>query len=480
MQVRRALLIALVLLLAPGGVTLAVDSLSSCHLEPSGPFLFLAPCRAFARIDFQALLSDYWHWIPVVVVIVVLLVFTIHAVWLNRRLRQKAKEHQETEEALHQERYLLNALMENVPDNIYFKDRESRFIRISRAMADWFGLDDPAEAIGKTDFDFFTEEHATQAYQDEQKVMKSGKPIVGIAEKETWPDGRETWVSTSKVPLRDKDGNIIGTLGISRDITDRKRAEKQLEAVNRELERSNSELEQFAYVASHDLQEPLRKVMAFGERLKQKCGEELTEKGEDYLDRMLNATERMSDLINDLLRLSRVTTRARPFSPVDLTQVAEEVRSDLETQIEQEAGKVDIGDLPTIDADATQMRQLFQNLIGNALKFHKEDEPPRVKLKADVYAGQSERQQCEIRCIDNGIGFDEKALERIFTVFQRLHPHHEFAGTGMGLALCRKIAERHGGSITAESEPGEGTTFIVTLPVHQQETQPQGRPQASS
>jgi len=469
MLVKRGFLIVLGLLLMTCGKTLAVDAMGTSFLSlPESSVLWTAQTIP-SQIDYHALLSDYWHWIPVVVIMVVLAVFAVHAVWLNHKLKRTMEEHKKTDRALQKERYLLNALMENVPDNIYFKDRESRFIRVSRAMANWFGLDEPEDAIGKTDFDFFTEEHATQAYQDEQKVMKTGQPIVGIAEKETWPDGRETWVSTSKVPLRDKDGNIIGTLGISRDITDRKRAEKKLEAVNRELERSNSELEQFAYVASHDLQEPLRKVMAFGERLKQKCGDELTDRGEDYLNRMLNATERMSDLINDLLRLSRVTTRAQPFSPVDLSQVAAEVRSDLETHIEQENGKVEIGDLPTIDADATQMRQLFQNLIGNALKFHKEGEPPRVKLEGRVYTGENEQEMCEVRCIDDGIGFDQDAIDRIFTVFQRLHQRDKFAGTGMGLALCRKIAERHDGTISAESEPGEGSTFIVTLPVHHRE-----------
>lgn len=252
---------------------------------------------------------------------------------------------------------------------------------------------------------------------------------------------------------------------LNREIKERERAQKKLRDTLEELKRSNAELEQFAYVASHDLQEPLRKVRAFGARLESKCKEELTEKGKDYLERMLNAAKRMSDLINDLLMLSRVTTKAKPFQPLDLKEVAEEVRSDLETRIEDVAGRVEIDDLPTIDADSTQMRQIFQNLIGNALKFHREDEPPVVCVESALHE-QNGEEMCELRISDNGIGFKEKYLDRIFTVFQRLHARDEFPGTGMGLALCRKIVERHNGQITAESKPGEGSTFIITLPVH--------------
>jgi signal transduction histidine kinase/methyl-accepting chemotaxis protein len=254
---------------------------------------------------------------------------------------------------------------------------------------------------------------------------------------------------------------------LRRELAERARAEEQLQHYAARLERSNRELEEFAYVASHDLQEPLRKVQAFGDRLKTKYGQTLGDQGRDYLERMQNAAARMQTLINGLLTYSRVTTRAQPFVPVDLAQTAQEVMSDLEVRIQEVGGQVNVENLPRIEADPTQMRQLLQNLIANALKFHRQDQPPVVK----VHAGNaSPNGSCQIFVEDNGIGFDEKYLDRIFQVFQRLHGRSEYEGSGVGLATCRKIVERHGGTISARSAPGQGATFIVTLPLRQ----PQG------
>jgi PAS domain S-box-containing protein len=258
---------------------------------------------------------------------------------------------------------------------------------------------------------------------------------------------------------------------------ERKRAEDELRASAARLVQSNRELQDFASVASHDLQEPLRKIQAFGDRLKTKCAAELSDEGRDYLGRMQNAAGRMQALINDLLTFSRVTTKTRPFTPVDLGQVAHEVLADLEVRLAEVGGRVEIADLPTVDADPLQMRQLFQNLIGNALKFRRPEEPPVVRVSAELVPSSEARsaltvpaaEACRISVADNGIGFDEKYLDRIFTVFQRLHGRDTYEGNGVGLAVCRRIAERHGGSITAESVPGRGATFIVTLPVRHPE-----------
>ncbi len=241
---------------------------------------------------------------------------------------------------------------------------------------------------------------------------------------------------------------------------------KDLIYLNTELQRSNQELQDFAYVSSHDLQEPLRKIQAFGNLLEEEFGRELGE-GKLYLDRMRNAASRMQILIDDLLTFSRVTTKALPFAPIDLTGIAQEVVSDLEARIRETHGSVEIAELPTIEADPLQMRQMLQNLIGNALKFHQPDQPPVVTVSAKYSTdSQTAESLWQLYVTDNGIGFDEKYLDRIFTVFQRLHGRSKYEGTGIGLAVVRKIVARHGGSVTAKSAPGQGSTFIVTLPVH--------------
>jgi len=265
------------------------------------------------------------------------------------------------------------------------------------------------------------------------------------------------------------------TQELREEIAERTRAEEELKRFAAKLERSNKELQDFAFVASHDLQEPLRKVQAFGDRLKAACGAELSDKGRDYLDRMQTAAQRMQGLIKDLLTFSRVTSKAQPFEEVDLVKVAREVLSDLEVTIEQLAARVELGELPVIEADPTQMRQLFQNLIGNGLKFRKKDQAPTVKVYCETAKGRlyhqttlaTESDICRLVVEDDGIGFEQKYCEKIFNVFQRLHGRSEYEGTGVGLAVCRKIVERHGGSITALSSPDQGARFIVELPYKQ-------------
>jgi two-component system sensor kinase FixL len=285
--------------------------------------------------------------------------------------------------------------------------------------------------------------------------------------------GHEFPVELTIAPLRL--GQTCRFNAFIHDISERKQAEERVRRFAAQLEQSNRELQEFAFVASHDLQEPLRKIQAFGDRLQARHAGRLDEEGRDYLQRMLSATGRMQDLIDGLLTYSRVSSKAQPFAPVDLGQLAREVVSDLESRIQQSGGRVEIGELPTIEADGVQMRQLLQNLIGNSLKFHKPNEPPRVEVQARLLPGPLSRGNssqagpayCTLTVEDHGIGFDEKYRDRIFQVFQRLHGRGEYEGTGMGLAICRRIVERHHGWITAKSTPGQGATFIVTLPVRQ-------------
>jgi len=277
-------------------------------------------------------------------------------------------------------------------------------------------------------------------------------------------DGRVIAVMHEPMP----DGGSIATY---QDITDLERHSLEVERYTRKLEASNSELQDFAYVASHDLQEPLRKIETFGQRLIAKYSDDLPEGAQKFVDRIDNATVRMRMLIDDLLSYSLVTTKARPFIDTDLQEVVEGVLSDLQILIEEKEAELVVGDLPTIDADPTQMRQLFQNIIANALKFQAEGRTPRVEVSCRQMVGSfldGVPSKCEIRISDNGIGFDNKYKEKIFTIFQRLHGRNEYAGTGIGLATCRKIVLRHGGLIDAEGVEGKGATFLITLPVIQQ------------
>jgi len=365
------------------------------------------------------------------------------------------------EQRLAAERQLLRTLIDNLPSHIFVKDTQGRYLVSNRSHTQLLGAATEADLLGKTVFDFFPPEVARGFAVTDEALLQGGESIIEREERYV-AQGGHGWHSATKVPLRDASGRITGLVGIRHDITARKQAEEALNFYTASLVRSNRELQDFASVASHDLQEPLRKIQAFSDRLKARSGPALDDTGRDYLDRMQSAAARMQTLVNDLLTFSRVTSRAQPFVPTDLARVAREVLADLETRVEQTGGRVELGDLPVIEADATQMRQLLQNLVANALKFHRPDAPPVVKVTCER-AGDTVR----LLVADSGIGFDEKYLDRIFTIFQRLHGREEYEGTGVGLAVCRKIAHRHNGTITARSQPGAGATFIVTLPVKQ-------------
>lgn len=292
--------------------------------------------------------------------------------------------------------------------------------------------------------------------------------------------GQTKWVWEKGRGVYSYEKGLVAIEGLITDISDRIRAEQKLQLYAVKLKKSNRELEDFAHVASHDLQEPLRKVRTFGDRLMSKYGDRLGVNGRDYIARMQNASARMQTLISDLLAYSRVTTKTQPFTRINLEALVKEVLSDLEVRIEEVRARIEIGNLPVLWADPLQMRQLFQNLIGNALKFHVKNRPPLVKIYGLQSAPPGPSKQMSDRAKpprvhivveDNGIGFDDKQAERIFGVFQRLHGKQEYEGTGVGLAVCKKIAETHGGSIVAQGCPGKGAKFTVSLATPQRTVQ---------
>ena len=290
-------------------------------------------------------------------------------------------------------------------------------------------------------------------------------------------DGTVKYVRSIGTPKFSDRGDLERLIGTLQDITLQKQAEYELLEKNEELKKSNENLEQFAYVASHDLQEPLRKIRAFGDRLVTKFETVLGEKGQDYISRMQNAAERMQSLIDDLLKYSRVARNIEPFSKVDLNTVISGVLTDLETRIKDRRAKIVVDDLPSIIGDSMQLRQLFQNLISNAIKFTPEEKKPTITIRGEQLKGSAVKNKfdfnvnpakhfVEININDNGIGFDAKYAERIFNIFERLHGRNEFKGTGIGLAISQKVVQNHNGLIKAHSEIGKGATFTIVLPIN--------------
>ena len=322
-----------------------------------------------------------------------------------------------------------------------------RFINTTR-----FGLTQ-ADVVGTSLYQWLPPEVVEPTRARIRKVLATGESLrVDSPGKDA---SASYWFSGEIGPIREGK-RIVGFTLITSDITELKRTQQR-------LERSNRELENFASIASHDLQEPLHNIQTFGERLKTTCSDALSPEGRDYIERMQKAASRMGGLIEDLLAFSRVSSTSKPFVSVDLGAVAREVLGDLAPLIARTGASITLGELPVLEADPPQMRQLLLHLMANALKFHRQGIPPVISVRATVHP---RAQRCELEVEDNGIGFEQKYAERIFNVFQRLHGRGQYEGSGIGLAICRKIAERHGGGITARGSPGRGSSFHVSLPLH--------------
>jgi len=373
-------------------------------------------------------------------------------------------EHKRLTALVEHERHLMNQLMDSATEDIYFKDKESRFLRINRYHAGRFGLNDPAQAVGKSDADFFSREHAEQARQDEEEVMRTGRPITR-EEMETWLDGHVTWALTVKLPLRDPTGEIIGTFGLSRDISQRKAGEEEIKKLNEslrrhslQLEMANKELEAFSYSVSHDLRAPLRHIDGFV-KLLEKNAAGLDERSRRYLAIITDSAQRMGALIDDLLIFSRMGRAELRQTRVESDSLVHEILDSLQPETEGRNIQWKIAPLPQIRADPAMLRQVWANLIANAIKYSRPRDPATIEIGCNEQNGD-----WVFYVHDNGVGFDMKYAHKLFGVFQRLHRAEEFEGTGIGLANVQRIVLRHGGRVWAEGKLNDGATFFFALP----------------
>ena len=352
----------------------------------------------------------------------------------------------------------LDTALENMTQGLCMFDADNKLVVVNQRYLDLYGFSADVVKPGMSLRDILTYSVELGNYTPEEAER-------ALKEREA----RSTLAERSTVKQRLKDGRVIavmnepmadgGTIATYTDVSETERQARELEVHAAKLEASNRELQDFAYVASHDLQEPLRKIEAFGDRLQRRYSGDLPEQGQMYIERMQDAAGRMRRLINDLLGYSRVATKKKPLEETDVQSILADVTNDLSVRIEETEAQVVIGDMPTLMGDRTQLRQLFQNLIGNALKFSRPGVAPIVEVKATDMG-----ETTVFTVSDNGVGFENQFKEQIFTIFQRLHGRSEYEGTGVGLATVRKIVERHGGKIDADGRPGEGATFTVELP----------------
>jgi PAS domain S-box-containing protein len=353
---------------------------------------------------------------------------------------------------------LLRTLIDNLPDSVYVKDTEARYLINNKANLDRLGLAGEGQARGKTVFDFFPEEHARLYDADDRTVLESRVSIFDREEPYRDAAGCLCDYATTKVPLFDADGKVIGLVGISRDITGRKRAAEALEQKAKELAASNAELEQFVYAASHDLQEPLRMIAGFTQLLSRRYQGKFDGDADEFMRFIVEGAERMQTLIRDLLAYSRAGRTSLNAERVDLRECVAASLANLRATLEENGADVEVSPLPEYVGRRSQLIQLFQNLIGNAVKYHGV-EPPRVRVSAERQGGE-----WLFAVQDNGIGIDPQYAGQVFELFRRLHGRNEYSGTGIGLAICKKIVEGHGGRIWVDSQPGQGATFRFTLP----------------
>ena len=370
-------------------------------------------------------------------------------------------DRQERERTLRETRTRLEVATEAASVGLWTWDIRNDVVTADGFVAESYGID-PATAAAGAPIDLFydaihEEDRERTIDRVEEALEETGELRAEYRVRNA--DGTVMWL-VARGAVEYDDGTPVRMTGAISDITEQKRRERRLEALVDRLEESNRRLERFAYAASHDLQEPLRMVSSYLQLLERRYGESFDEEGREFLAFAVDGAERMRDMIDGLLAYSRVETGGSALEPVELDGVLADVRADLQVKIEETDAEIAVDALPRVAGDRGQLRQLFQNLLDNALEYS--DEPPQVHVFADCSAPVDGRWEIAVR--DEGIGIHPDDSDRIFEVFQRLHGRDEHDGTGIGLALCQRIVERHGGSIRVDSEPGDGATFTVALP----------------
>jgi PAS domain S-box-containing protein len=376
----------------------------------------------------------------------------------TRELQRELEERKRVEEALQKTAGHLHALVQTIPDLIWLKDKNGVYLSCNQQFERFYGAKE-TDIIGKTDYNFVDRKLADFFVAHDRKAM-AAEMSTSNEEWITYADnGNRVLLETIKTPMFDDKGELIGVLGIGRDITERKRAEEDRRLFTEELARSNSDLQQFAYVASHDLQEPLRMVSSYLQLIERRYKDKLDDDTNTFIHYAVDGANRMQALIIGLLEFSRIKTHGQIFAPVEVTAVLQAVCRNLDALIVESGAVVRYGEMPVIQADEAQITRLLQNLLQNALKFRREGIPPVIDIRAET----TETGQV-FSVHDNGIGIEGQYFERIFTIFQRLHTQEQYPGTGIGLSICKRIVERHGGNIWLESTADVGTTFYFSIP----------------
>ena len=374
-------------------------------------------------------------------------------------------ERKEAEKALIESEEKLNTIIESSPDSIIASDLNLNITSCNHATVDMYGASSNLELIGLNALELVDP-------KDRQVLMEATKTAL-LEKRSVTLELNSITIDTKRVfpaeisgnSIRDAESNPIGFVAITKDITERRNAEKERETLIRELKRSNEELQQFAYIASHDLQEPLRTISSFTQLLSRRYKGQLDKDADEFIEFIVDGTNRMQAMIKDLLQYSRVQTRGEEFKSTDVQNALNQALFNLKVTIEENNAEITHDKLPTVTADEKQLVQLFQNLIANAIKFKKPDKPPKIHISSRK---DEENMEYILGVLDNGIGMEQQYAGRIFELFQRLHTRDEYKGTGIGLAVAKKIVERHGGRIWVESELGKGSTFYFTLPIKEE------------